>query len=203
MDKILLVGAGGHAKACADVIELEGKFSIAGFVERPNQLFNDLIEYQYIGSDNDLEELFKIYNYALVTVGQIKSTSVRKRLYDQLRSIGYLLPIIISPLAYVSKHASIGEGTIVMHNAVVNTVAQIGRNCIINNKSLIEHDSVIGDHCHISTGAIVNGEVKIGNGTFIGSGAVIHNDITIGCNCIISAGTVVRKPVADASVIKQ
>jgi len=203
MNKILLIGAGGHAKACADIIEVEGKFSIAGYVEKPDQSVKEFLGYQYVGSDNDLEELYCNYKFALVTVGQIKSASVRKRLYDQLLLVGYKLPVIISPLAYVSKHVSVSEGTIVMHDSVVNAGALIGSNCIINNKSLIEHDSVIGDHCHISTGAIVNGEVKIGSGTFIGSGAVIHNGIMIGSNCIISAGTVVRKPVADDSVIKQ
>ena len=35
-DEILLVGSGGHAKSCVDVIEVKGDYKIAGFIEKNN-----------------------------------------------------------------------------------------------------------------------------------------------------------------------
>ena len=197
MDEILLIGAGGHARACIDVIEQQGKYKIAGLIQKENTSNKYNLGYPIMGADDDLPKLRKDYNYALITVGQIKSSEPRKKLYDLLKEMDFKLPVIQSPLSYVSNHAQIGEGTIIMHGVVVNASAKVGRNCIINSKSLIEHDSVVGDHCHVSTGAIINGEVKVGNGTFVGSGALTKHSISIGNNCVVEAGTVLKTDVPD------
>jgi len=202
MDKILLIGAGGHARSCIDVIESVGQFEIAGVVEKDESMTNANLGYPIIGTDNDLDNLRKEYEFSLITVGQIKSPAIRVKLFQLLKELGFTLPAIISPHAYVSKHAQIGEGSIIMHGAIVNTNAKIGINCIINNKSLIEHDAVIGDHCHIATGGIINGEVFVGNETFIGSGAVTKQCISIGNNCIVSAGIVLKSDVEPNQLIK-
>ena len=202
MDKILLIGAGGHARSCIDIIETVGQFKIAGVVEKDENMTNANLGYPIIGTDNDLDNLRKKYDYALITVGQIKSPAIRIKLFQLLKELDFTLPAIISPHAYVSKHAQIGEGSIIMHGAIVNANAKIGINCIINNKSLIEHDAVIGDHCHIATGAIINGEVSVGNETFIGSGAVTKQCISIGNNCIVGAGVTLKSNVNSKQVIK-
>jgi len=171
---ILLIGAGGHCKSCIDVIEQDGRFSIAGIVDRPGaDSPADVLGYPLIGTDNDLVELRKRIDYALVTVGQVQSADVRIRLYNRFIELGYNLPAIISPHAHVSRYASVGAGTIVMHGATVNAAASVGVNCIINSHCLIEHDARVADHCHISTGAIVNGQAVVGLGSFVGSGAVV------------------------------
>jgi sugar O-acyltransferase (sialic acid O-acetyltransferase NeuD family) len=202
MDKILLIGAGGHARSCIDVIEEVEQFKIAGLVEKDEEIKDDNLGYPVIGTDNDLPELRQQYNNALITIGQIKSPEIRIKLYQVLKKLDFKLPTIISPQAYVSKHTQIGEGSIIMHGATVNANAKIGINCIINNKSLIEHDAVIGDHCHIATGAIINGEVSVGNETFVGSGAVTKQCISIGNNCIIGAGVILKSDVDSNQVIK-
>ena len=202
MDKIILIGAGGHARACIDVIEQEDRFKIAGLVERDHSITENNIGYPVIGVDDDLEILRQKYTYALVTVGQIKSPETRIKIYKMLKALEYQLPIVISPSAYISKHAEICESTTIMHGVIVNTDARIGANCIINNKALVEHDVKIGDHCHIATGAIVNGGVQVGDGTFIGSGVVTKQGITIRKNCLIGAGCVIKKDLPDNEVVK-
>ena len=169
--KLILIGGGGHCAACIDVIEQENKFEIAGIVGK-DAVSGILVGYPILGCDDNLDALRLSYDYALVTVGQIKSPSTRIRLFEYAVSLGYTLPTVISPRAYVSKYASIGEGTIIMHDALINARASIERNCIINTKSLVEHDAVIEDNCHISTGAIINGGSKVRQGTFVGSNAV-------------------------------
>jgi sugar O-acyltransferase (sialic acid O-acetyltransferase NeuD family) len=157
--KIILVGAGGHCRSCIDVIEREGRFDIAGVVDCPDFVGENVLGYPLLGRDEDLPALREKCQYALVTVGQIKTPEIRMRLFQQLQSLAFELPAIISPGAYVSRHARVGAGTIVMHDALINAGASVGENCIINSKALIEHDATVGSHCHISTGAIVNGAV--------------------------------------------
>jgi len=189
-EKILLVGGGGHCRAVIDVIEQEAKYEIAGIIDKRELIGSKIFGYEIIGCDDDLVELYSNYSNALVTVGQIKSNVVRVKLLNRLKDIGYTLPIIISPLAYISKYAKIAEGTVVMHQALVNANANIGSNCIINTKALIEHDAVVMNNCHISTGAIINGGVVVKSNSFVGSNTTSKEYIEI--DGFIKAGGVVK-----------
>mgnify|MGYP005654197487 CR=1 FL=1 len=192
MNEIILVGDGGHCKSVIDVIEQEGLFKIAGIVGKSKAVGNEVLGYKVIGDDSDLEDLAKNYTYALISVGQIYSPETRVNLFDLVMKSGFILPIVVSPRAYVSKHSTIGNGTIVMHDAVINVNVVIGDNCIINSKALIEHDSIINDHCHISTNATINGNVIVEEGSFIGSCAVTTHSVTIKKNSFIKAGVIIK-----------
>lgn len=197
--QLILIGAGGHAGSCIDVIEAHNQFQIAGLIGLPEQkIINNLnSSYGIIGADNDLAYLANTFRYALIAIGQMKTAEHRIGLYHQLVKLGYELPTIIAPTAYVSRHAIIGRGTIVMHGAIVNAGAIVGSNCIINSRALIEHDARVEDHCHISTGSILNGNVSIGSGSFIGSGSVIKNGVTVGSNCFVGMGQGLRHDLTD------
>ncbi len=190
--KILLIGGGGHCKSVIDVIEAEGTYTIAGIIDQKECIGQKVLGYEIIGCDDDLEELFIHSKHAVITVGQIKSPDIRIKLFNTLKSIGYQLPAIISPFAYISKHSTIDEGTIIMHHALINVGVKIGRNCIINSKALIEHDATIEDHCHISTGAIINGGTVVGQETFFGSNAISKEYAVIAEKSFIKAGSVVK-----------
>ena len=185
---ILLAGAGGHARACIDVLEQEGRFAVTGLVGLPHEVGTRMLGSSVLGTDADLPTLRGDYAHALVSVGQIKTPEPRMRIFDLLEQSGYALPVIVSPRAYVSPHATLGAGTIVMHGAIVNAGAVVGRNCIINSQSLVEHDAVIADHCHIATAAAINSGVHIGAGTFIGSNSSVRQCINIGERCLIGMG---------------
>jgi sugar O-acyltransferase (sialic acid O-acetyltransferase NeuD family) len=189
--KILLIGGGGHCKSVIDVIEQEERFEIAGIVDKPKLLGSKVLGYPIIGNDSDLSNLVKKYQYALITVGQIRSPSLRVKLFNLANEAGFILPSIISPNAYVSQHTSIGNGVVIMHNALVSANVVIGDNCIINSKVLIEHDCQIFDHCHISTNATINGGVVVESGCFVGSGSTTKESITIQKNSFIKAGSLV------------
>ena len=197
MEKIILIGGGGHCKSCIDVIEMQKKFRIIGLIDKKKNFFS--LNYKIIGTDKNLKKFSKKIKYALVTTGQIKNSKIRENLFKKLKKNGFKLPVIISPLSYVSKHASIGEGSIVMHGSIINAGAKIGKNCIINSRALVEHDAIVGDHCHLSTGSIVNGGVVIKKNSFIGSGAVIKQDVKIGKNCFINANLFLSKNLKDNS----
>ena len=190
--QIILIGGGGHCKSCIDVIESEGVFSIAGIVDTKDKIGTEILGYKVFANDDDLEELKKKYDYALITVGQIKSAKLRISLFNKVKDLGYKLPVSVAATAYVSKHAIIGEGTIVMHQAVINADVKISVNNIINTKALIEHDSIIGDNNHISTGVILNGNVTVGSACFVGSNSTFVNGISIANEVFIGLNSICR-----------
>ena len=189
---LILIGAGGHAHACIDVIEQHGGYQIAGLIGMPGEMHDHHLGYAVIGTDDDLPELASTIKYALITLGQIKTPAHRIRLYQQAMERGFQFPTIIAPSAYVSRHATLGAGTIVMHGAIVNAGASVGKNCIINTRALLEHDATVADHCHISTGAILNGNTTIGSGSFIGSGSIVKEGTSLGQGCLVGMGLAVR-----------
>ena len=105
---MILIGAGGHARSCIDVIERLDTFSIAGLIGNYEELQLECLGYRVIATDDDLSDLAKQYRYALITVGQIGSAIVRQRLYDQALVAGFNLPTIISSNSIVSRHAVVG-----------------------------------------------------------------------------------------------
>jgi sugar O-acyltransferase (sialic acid O-acetyltransferase NeuD family) len=190
MKEIIVLGAGGHAKSVIDVIELQNEYKIVGIVDNDLKKGSKFLDYEVIGNDDDLQNLREKYKYAIIGVGQIKTPNIRIKLFQKLKELNFILPVIISPLAYVSKRAKMEEGTIIMHHALVNTDVKIGKNCIINSKALIEHDVVVEDFCHISTGAIVNGGTIVRAKTFFGSNATAKEYIDV--NGFIKAGGLVK-----------
>jgi len=190
--EIILIGGGGHCRACIDVIESAGIFKIAGIVEQPGKdKLKSILGYPIIGDDDQLATLKKRYDYALITVGQIGSSSPRQNIFNHLKKMGFILPVIISPFAHVSKHAAIDEGSIVMHRVVVNAEVRVGRNCILNTGCLVEHDTEIGDHSHIATAAVLNGEVVVGSGSFVGSNATIVQGVKLPAQYFFKAGSLI------------
>lgn len=189
MQKLILLGGGGHCKSCIDVIEQEGKYQIFGILDKEELVGQKILGYDYIGTDDDISKFVNEDYTFLITVGQIKTSSIRQKLFSLLSKNSAQIATVISPRAYVSKHADIGKGTIIMHDALVNASALIGKNCIINSKALIEHDVNIEDFCHIATSAIINGGAIVREGTFFGSNAVSKEYITIKKDGFIKAGS--------------
>jgi sugar O-acyltransferase (sialic acid O-acetyltransferase NeuD family) len=202
-DSILLIGAGGHALACIDVIEAQGRFRIQGLLGSPAEKGGQRLGYAVLGSDEDLTALARPGIHALVCVGQIKTPEPRMWLFSRLRELGYGLPAIVAPTAWVSPHARIGAGSIVMQGAIVNAGAEVGENCIINSRALVEHGARVGDHCHVSTGALLNGDVEVGTGSFVGSGSQLKEGVRVGQRCIVGLGVTVFSNLADGMTFKQ
>lgn len=196
---LLLIGAGGHAAACIDVIEAHGGWRVAGLLGSAHEVGQTRLGYEVIGTDGELDALAGRFGHALIAVGQIADPAPRVRLFGRLREAGFVLPVIVSPHACVSRHATLGAGTIVMHGAIVNACANIGDNGIVNTRALIEHDARIGEHCHVSTGAIVNGGARVGARSFIGSGSTVREMRTIGADCVVGMGQRVLSDLDDGT----
>ena len=199
-NELILIGAGGHARSCIDVIEQEGKYEICGLVGLSHEVGSKKFGYEVLTNDSGLGELGKRFPFALVVLGQIHSPNLRIRLYEESIAAGFTLPSIIAPSAYVSPQAKVGAGSIVMQGAILNTGVVVGDNCIINSRALLEHDSQVSDHCHISTGAILNGETSVGKGSFIGSGSVIKEGVSVGVGSLVGMGLALRHNLGDGAM---
>jgi len=189
-EKIVLIGGGGHCRSAIDVIELTNKYEIIGIVDTKENVGKKVFDYEIIACDDELENIFKTCKNAVLTVGHIKSNDLRVKLFKKVKHIGFNLPVIISPIAYVSNHSFIDKGTIIMHHALINANVRIGENCIINSKALVEHDVIIEDNCHISTASVLNGGVVVKENSFFGSNSVSKEYIEI--TGFIKAGSLVK-----------
>lgn len=195
---LILIGGGGHCKSVIDVAESAG-YNILGVLDMPEEVGKSVLGYKVIGTDDDIPQYVDKSEF-IITVGFIKNPAIRVRIYNKVKEVGGKLATIVASTAHVSYYATLGEGTVVMHQAVVNAGAQVGANCIINTFCNIEHDAVIGDQCHISTGAIVNGDCTVVERVFIGSQSVLANGITVGEDIVIGAGSVVHKSISEKGV---
>lgn len=195
---IILLGGGGHCKSVIDVAESAG-YNILGILAMPEDVGKQVLDYKVIGTDDDIP-LYVDKAEFVITVGFIKNPATRIKLYNKVKEAGGKLATIIASTAHVSKYSTIGEGTVVMHQAFVNAGAHIGINCIINTFCNIEHDAIIGDQCHISTGTMVNGDCKVGDRCFIGSQCVLANGIEIDDDVIVGAASFVGQTIMKKGI---
>ena len=195
---LILVGGGGHCKSVIDVAESAG-YNILGILDMPEEVGKPILDYKVIGTDDDIPQYVDKAEF-IITVGFIKNPVIRIRIYNRIKEAGGKLATIIASTARVSKYATVGEGTVVMHQAFVNAGAQIDDNCIINTFCNIEHDAHVGAQSHISTGTMVNGDCAVGERVFIGSQSVLANGIEVADDIIVGAGSFVRKTIRQKGI---
>lgn len=195
---LILLGGGGHCQSVIDAAESAG-YTIMGILDMPEIVGQKVLQYPIIGTDDLIPSLADKAEF-VITVGQIKNNNTRIKLAELVQQANGKFATIIASDAYVSKYATIGEGTVVLHKAVVNANAKIGKHVIINTLADIEHNVQIGDFCHISTAAVLNGEVTVGNNVFVGSSSVIHNCKTITDNVVVAAGSVVSRNLINPGI---
>lgn len=202
--KIVIVGAGGHAKVTINVIQSLGQhYEIVGIIGLEHEIGAKVNGVTVIGNDDKLFELLKNdINYACIGLGSVGDNTKRKGLYEKANEIGYKFPSLIHKKAIAYGKVEEFNGVQIMAGAIVQIDSVIGENTIINTGSIIEHDSVIGNHVHVSPGAIVCGGCVINDGTFIGAGAVVKQGVKIGENSTIAAGAVVIKDVKAGLTVK-
>ena len=196
MEKIVILGMGGHARSLADVLERQQAYEIAGYVVNDASSVNEGCPYPILGNDSDLERIYQsgITN-AAVGVGYLGKSDVRERLWAVLERIGFRLPVVCDPSAIVSDSAQVGEGSFIGKGAIVNANASVGKMCIVNTGAILEHDCQVGDFSHISVGTVLCGEVTIGKSVFVGANATVVQCLSIGDGSVVGAGTTIRKNV--------
>jgi sugar O-acyltransferase (sialic acid O-acetyltransferase NeuD family) len=191
LSDIIFLGGGGHSLSCCDVLNQNKNFNLIGFIDANKNALLSESGYEWLGSDNNMQEAIQKYKNIFISIGHMKTADKRVFLYEKSKKIGGVFPILKSNFSYISPTAFIEEGSLIMHGAVINAKAHISKNCIINSNSVIEHGVTIGNHVHIAPSAIILGDVKIGDECFIGAGAIIREGVTIGKRTVIKAREIV------------
>ena len=195
-EKILVVGFGGHAKSIIDSILSQDTYDISGYTDVTDKADSKL---KYLGDDSNFKSIYENLGVtkAVIGIGFLGKSTLRNKIYLQLKSIGYELPCIIDPSAIVARDAKIGEGTFIGKKATVNSNSEIGLCNIINTGAIVEHDNRIGDFSHISVGSVLCGNVSVGNNSFIGANSTVIQGVSVGNNVIVGASSVVLKSIQD------
>lgn len=189
MERLIIIGAGGHGKVVADIAEKTGKYREIAFLD--DGPMTDCMGYAVIGRVCEASKYISEYEF-FVAIGRAE---IRRSVTEELLTSDARIATLIHPNAVIGKSVSIGKGTVVMAGAIVNPCAVIGDGCIINTSSSVDHDCVIGDYAHISVGAHLAGNVNIGADTWVGAGAAVINGLTVCNGCMIGAGAVVTKNI--------
>jgi len=190
MNKLMIVGAGGHGKVIADIAEKNGYTDIM-FLD-DNASAKACGKYAVVGTCQDAAS----YGDADFVVA-IGNASVRRKIQTMLSDMGLHIVSLIHPSAAIGSNVEIGVGSVVMAGAVVNPYTVIGQGCIVNTCASVDHDCRIGDFVHVSVGAHLAGTVTVGDSTWIGAGATVSNNIKIVANCMVGAGAVVVKDIVE------
>ncbi len=201
MRNILIIGASGHAKTVADIVEAEGKYKIVGFIDSFRQLGESILGYRVLGTEEDLPRLSQVYSVYGGIVG-IGDNFVRSEIVNKLHGIDLNFNFVSAchPSAVISKHAILEAGTVIMAGAVVNPCCWVGHHCILNTNSSLDHDSVMGNFSSFSPRVTTGGNVKIGSFSAIGIGATISHSISVGEHTVIGAGATVLHNIPAGKV---
>ena len=189
MNRLIIVGAGGHGKVIADNALKNGYTEIC-FVD--DKAAGVCMGFPIIGTCENLEKHNDGCTDFVIGIG---NNAVRKLIAEKY-DVNWVT--VVHPSAQIAVNVSLGKGTVVMAGAVVNACAVIGEHCIINTGAVVEHDNIIGDYVHISPKAALGGTVRVGECSWIGLGAAVRNNIDICDGCVVGVGAAVVKNIEKA-----
>lgn len=197
MPKLVIWGAGGHARVVADIVQLAGEFEIIAFLEEHSaeRHGTHLFGAPIVGGRESLPGLRQDgVTHAFIAIGDC---AVRLRLAAIAQEQGFRLALALHPRAIIARDVIMGNGSVVMAGAIVNPGARIGENVIVNTAATVDHDGDIGAGAHIAPGVHLAGDVTVGAGAYLGIGSVVREGIHIGTGAMVGAGSVVVSDIPD------
>jgi len=201
MQKIVIVGAGGHAGVVIEIFRLSGEYEPVGLLD-PTLSGKTVHGLPVLGGDDLLPRLRAGgISAVFIGVGGTGDNLPRKKLFEKAESFGFAMVNAVHPAAVISSSAHLGRGVAVMARAVINPEARIGDNVIINTGAIVEHDCKVGAHAHLSPGSVLCGGVEVGMAAHVGAGAVVRQKVGIGEKAVVGAGAVVLNDVPAGAVV--
>ena len=197
--ELVIIGAGGHGRVCADVASAAG-FDLVGFCDCAMTPGEEVNAIKVVGrAPGDLPSSFDVgKTFAFAALGD---NARRMDVLNELKALGFRIPTLVHPTASISPSAEIGEGTVVVAQAAINANAKVGRGCILNTTCSIDHDNVLEEGVHVCPGVHAAGGVVFGEQAFIGTGASIVPGVRIGARAVVAAGAVVTSDVPDGVTV--
>ncbi len=192
---VLLYGAGGHAKVVADILERSARHTIVGVLDDREELWGgSFLGYRVLGGLKALTRKGQARTAIILAIG---FNQARKRLAGELATLGWSFATAAHPSAQIGRDVTIGPGTVLMANSVVNPGSRIGAHVIINTGATVDHDCSIEDYAHICPGAHLAGGVSVGEGAQVGIGASAIESVRIGRWSVVGAGATVVRDIPE------
>lgn len=199
-EKLIIIGASGHAKVIIDIVEKQDQYELLGLIESNPKLEKKVLGYGILGDESILSE--SIYNdvYLFIAIGD---NWIRHLVKDKISTLNQSIKFatLIHPSAQIAKDVKIGEGVAIMASAIVNSDSTIDNFTIINTKASMDHDGYLGAFASLAPNATTGGNVSIGNFTSVGISATIKHGVQIGAHSVIGGGAFVLKNFEDNQVI--
>ena len=201
--RILIMGAGAHGQALADLAGEDAAHSPVAFTDAdPALKGQSVLGLPVWGDDTAGVTAFQEGRCegVLVGVGNTAMTA-RQRVFDLAQAHGIPCPVLVHSRAVVAHSAVVGAGTVLFAGAVLAARVQVGRNAVLYSGAIVEHDGRLADHTYLGPGVILSGGVTVGTGAFLGAGAVVLPGLEIGAGAVVAAGAVVTAPVAPGAMV--
>lgn len=192
MKKLIILGAGGHARVAAEVADLTGWDDVS--LSIPEGLSETKKGHWTVQVASDDDTIRDSLGTAAFFVG-VGDNVLRYKIVTRLMERGADLATLVHPRAVVSEYADLEAGVLCAAGAVVNPFAHIGMGTVINTGSSVDHDSRVGQCAHVAPRACLAADVVVGDLAFIGTGASIRNGVTIGAEAIVGLGAAVVSDV--------
>ncbi len=202
--RLVLIGAGGHAREVLDIVEASVRagedVEVLGYIveaqySSPGTIVNDkpvLGDFDWFAKNAD--EI-----YAVCAVGD---PALRLHLVHKAQNWGTRFCSIIHPNAILTQRVTIGQGVVIAAGCVLTNHIRLGDHVSLNPGCTVGHDTVIDDYVTLTQGVNVSGKVKISAGCYIGTGANIIDRINVGEWSIIGAGsTIIQDVAANTTVV--
>lgn len=189
--RVVIIGAGGHGVAIADLFQRSSGYSVLGFLDDFREPGTKHFGIDVLGRVDTFRDL-PLGTRIHVGLGQVGRDSRRRDLVDRLNFDEDRYAPIVSPLCSVSPTVEIAHGSAVFPNAVLGAGVIVGAHSIVNSGAIIEHESTVGSFCHIAPGAIVSGGVRVGDNVFVGAGAIVFQGAHLKPGSVVPAGAVIR-----------
>ena len=191
MDKVVVWGTSGHALVVVDILRLQAKYDVVGFLDNihPDRYGAFFCNAPILGGYEQLDQLYtQGVSHVIFGFGDNRA---RLELSKEVIARGFRLATAIHPAATVASDVSLGIGTVVVAGAIINPATRIGANVIINTCASVDHECIIEDGAHIGPGTRLGGRVTIKRGAWLGIGATVKDRVTIGAGTTVGAGAVV------------
>lgn len=192
--RLVLIGASGHGRVCAEIAEEMRRYQDLLFLDDDRSL-KSCGRYPVMGVSEDVTRFLSDDTEFFISIG---NNGIRERIQERVMESGGRMATLVHPCSTISSTASLGAGVAVMAGNVINAGARVGDGVIVNTCSSIDHDCEIGEFCHVAVGAHICGTVSVGIRSWIGAGAVISNNLSVCADCMIGAGAVVVSDIEMA-----
>ncbi|BFM06703.1 DapH/DapD/GlmU-related protein [Halioxenophilus aromaticivorans] len=160
------------------------------FADRPLIAFEQLAE-TFVAEKTDV----------IVAVGYSAMNSIRARIADEVKAIGFQLGSYLAPGFSLHTGSSVGEHCVVLEHCSMHCHTRVGRNVFISSGVNIGHHCQIGSNVWINAGVALAGGVTIGDNCFLGVNASVAHGVTLAPGTYVGANTLVSKNTEDNQVV--